>query len=142
MFKGSQNNKFPSLPMTHPSLFGAFQILSLELIFTRHIRINLSQDTDANLMYLLSDEGRMTTDLMTDETFALNKSSLVDIFHTQTVLSQDVEMKHVSSGEKQTEPTFSSCALKGSWTGLPSLAFQTRIVPSRDPDKIYEPSWE
>ena len=139
MFEGSQNNKFPSFPITHPSLFGVFQIFSFESASTDQIRISPSSDADANLMCLLSDVGRKTTELTTDGTFALNKSSPVDVNHTQIVLSRDPETKYVPSGEKQAEPILPSCTLIGSRTGLPSSAPQNRIDLSVDPDSMQDP---
>ena len=138
--EGSQDNKFPSFPITHPSLFGVFQIFSFESTSTDQIRISPSSDADANLMCLLSDVGRKTTELTTDGTFALNKSSPVNVSHTEIVLSRDPETKCVSSGEKQTEVTELSCTLINSRTRLPLSAFKSRIVPSSDPDIRYEPS--
>ena len=87
MSEESQYNKFPSLPITHPSLSGAFQIFPFESKPTHHIRIDPSRDADAKLICLLSKEGRKTTELTVEETFALNRSSLVDVFHAQTFLS-------------------------------------------------------
>ena len=142
MSEGTQDNKFPSFPIIHPSLPGVFQILSSKLTSTIQIRINPSVDADTNLMYLLSDEGRKTTELTKDETFALNKSSPVDVFHTRAVLSGDPETNYLSSGEKQTEITEFSCAFIGSRTSLPLSAFQTRIVPSLNPDRMYKLLWE
>ena len=140
--EGIQDSKFPSFPMTHPSRFGVFQVLSSNPTSTSQMRINPSKDADANLMYLLSDEGRKTTELTKDETFALNKSSLVDVFHTRMVLSWDPEIKYVSSGEKQTERTPCLCALINSRTGLPVLASHNRIVPSLDPDNMKALLWD
>ena len=138
MFDGSQYNNLLSFPITHPSLFAAFQTLPFESTSTYHIRIDPFSSADANLMYWFSDEGRNTTEATRDGTFALNKSSPVDVFHTQALLPRDPEAKYASSGEKQTEITY-SCASIGSRTGLPSLASQTRIVPSKDPDRMYKP---
>ena len=140
--EGSQYNKFPSSPMTYPSSSGVFQILSFESISTLQMRINPSEDADANLMYPLSDEGRKTTQLTNDETFTLNKSSPVDVFHTWAVLSIDPETKYLASGEKQTEHTPYSCALIGSRVGSPLLACHILIVLSLDPDRMYKSSWE
>ena len=139
--EGSQDNKFPSFPVSHPSLFGVFQIFFSSSISTLQIRIDPSSlEADANLVYLPSDGGRKTTDLTVDGTFALKKGSPVDVSHTQIVLSRDPETKYVSSGEKQTEVTELSCTLINSRTRLPLSAFKSRIVPSSDPDIRYEPS--
>ena len=142
MFEGSQHKRFPSFPVSHPSPSGAFQTLSFGSTSTHQIRVDPSSDADANLIYLPSDEGRKTTDLTADEIFALNKSSLVNIFHTQIILPRDTETKYLSSGEKQIEVTKRFCPSTSLRTKVPSLASQTRIVPSLDPDKMYALSWE
>ena len=54
---GTQNNKFPSFPINHPSFF-RIQVVSCEPRSRHHIRTSPSVDAEASLMYFGSVEGR------------------------------------------------------------------------------------
>ena len=144
MSEGTQDIRFPSFPIIHPSSSGASEIFPLESISTQQIWINPSSlDADANLVYLPSDEGRKTIDTKDDDIFTPNKGTLVDVSHTKEVSPCLRCEKESSLWLKEQAPTLkNSCLLNGSRTGLPLLASQNRTVPQRDADIINELSWE
>ena len=111
---GTQNNKFPSFPVSHP-LFCRFQVVSCELRSRHHIRINPSLDAEASLMYFGSVEGRNAMKFSEDEKLILNEGLPASLFHIETDPSELVKAIHASSEDKHNE-FISSIVSVSSWT--------------------------
>ena len=101
---GTQNNKFPSFPVSHP-LFCRFQVVSCEPRSRHHIRISPSFDTDASLMYFGSVEGRNVMSFNETGNFVLKKRLPVNAFHTEIDPSTLLEAIQASSEEKHNRIT-------------------------------------
>ena len=135
---GTQNNRFPPLPVIHPS-FRRIQVASCELRSRHQMRINPSFDADASLMYFESVEGRDTIEFIDDESFDFKKRLSPSLFLQEIYPSLLSEVIHVLLGEKHIDIIQSAVFLR-SWTRFSLLASQTRIFLQSSPEKISVPS--
>ena len=100
---GTQNNKFPSFPVNHPSFFRT-QVVSCESRSRHDIRTSPSPDAEASLMYFGSAEGRNAMGFSEDQKNDLKKELPVNAFHTQIAPSVLLAIQ-ASSEEKHNRIT-------------------------------------
>ena len=134
---GTQNNKFPSFPVNHPS-FCRFQVVPCKPRSRHHIRISPSFDADASLIYFGSVEGRNVMSFNETGNFVLKKRLPVNAFHTEIDTSKLLEAIQASSEEKHNRIT-RRIAPVSSWTRLLLFTSQTWTIPLSSPKIISEP---